>query len=64
MFDLGGFAAGLMAAQQTAKLEQARWNALTPQQQDTELRLRTVQAMERQARAMESTRRDVCISLF
>ena len=59
MFDLGGFAAGLIAAQQMAKIEKVRWDALTPEQQDRELRKREVEALERQARALENTRRDV-----
>ncbi len=59
MFDLGGFAAGIIAAQEIAKIESARWAALTPDQQDRELRKREVVALERQARALENTRRDV-----
>ncbi len=59
MFDLGGFATGLIVAQQMHKLEGSRWAALTPAQQDMEIRKRYVEALERQARALENTRRDV-----
>lgn len=59
MFFTACYVAGLLSAQQTAKAEQARWTALTPEQQDRELRKREVEALERIARAAENTRRDV-----
>lgn len=59
MFDLGCFTSALIAGQEMAKIEAARWAALTPEQQDRELRKREVVALERQARALENTRRDV-----
>ena len=57
--DFGSFVGAALAARESAIREKVRWDSLTPEQQDRELRKREVEAIERQARALENPRRDV-----
>lgn len=59
IFDVYFYVAEAIRLQEVDKIESARWATLTPEQQSMELRLREVRALERQARAMENTHREV-----